>query len=59
MKKKHVKSPLFKKYGLTSDKLAELFGYSNGHSLRNSTAYPRLKEGIEELIKLIETKRGN
>lgn len=57
MKKKHAKSPLFKKYNLTSEKIAQIFGYSNGHSLRNSTSYPRLREGIEELIKLVEEKR--
>jgi len=47
---------LIKKYGLTSDKLAKMFGYSNGVSLRNASRYKLFLDGIEKLIEEIESK---
>ena len=55
--KKSPKSrPLVKKYGLTSDKLAKMFSYSSGNSLRNSTRYKLFLDGIEKLIEEVESK---
>jgi hypothetical protein len=57
IRRKSQKSrPLIKKYGLTSDKLAKMFGYSNGVSLRNSSRYKTFLDGIEELIQEVEKK---
>ncbi len=57
IRRKSQKSrPLIKKYGLTSEKLAKMFGYSNGVSLRNASRYKTFLDGIEELISVITDK---
>ena len=60
MKKSAKKSPNFrplvKKYGLNANKLATMFGYANGNSLRNSSRYKTFLDGIEELISVITDK---
>lgn len=45
-----------KKYKLNANVLAEMFGYSNGNSLRNSTRYHTFLDGIERVLEEIEKK---
>lgn len=50
---------LIKKYGLNSTILAKMFGYSNSASLRNSTRYQTFLNGIEELLKIVESSQDS
>jgi hypothetical protein len=52
-KKSAKERPLLKKYGLNSTRLAKIFGYSNSASLRNSTRYSKLLDGIEEILEIV------
>jgi len=54
--KKVNSRPLMKKYKLNANVLAEMFGYSNGNSLRNSTRYHTFLDGIERVLEEVEKK---
>jgi hypothetical protein len=45
-----------KKYHITLEEIANMFGYSSVDSLRNSSAKERILKGIDKLILLIENK---
>jgi hypothetical protein len=54
--KKTNSRPLIKKYKLNANVLAEMFEYSNGNSLRNSTRYHTFLDGIERVLEEVEKK---
>lgn len=49
----NIKSKL-RKYSLSVKQLAEIFGYSNEMSFRNSSAYQRHISAVYSLINIIE-----
>lgn len=57
--KKTNSRPLLKKYKLNANKLAEMFSYSNGNSLRNSTRYQTFLDGIESVLEEVEKSSLN
>jgi len=55
MLKTTIKSmPKLKKYGLTIEQIAEIFNYSSMGSFRNSSAYIRHLEAVEQIISIVE-----
>jgi hypothetical protein len=56
-KQEKIKSfPLISKYKMTSIMIAKWFNYKNGNSLRNSSAYLDILQGIESILKEVESK---
>jgi len=43
-----------KKYGLTSEEIAKMFGYKNKHSFQTAARRSEIEKGIIEVIKTVE-----
>ena len=48
---------LIKKHKITAVMLSKWFGYNSPNTLRNSTAYESMLQGVEELISYLEKEK--
>ena len=50
--------PHIKRHKITSVMIAKWFNYKSPNSLRNSSAYPDILQGVEELLAHLEESKG-